>query len=105
MPYAFETHKLKLPVGTDRRVKLTSIQKEEIKELFNSGVAQREIARDFKVSRRLIYWITHPEKYEEFREVRRGCWKHYYNKESRNISMQEHRQYKANIFKNLNTHI
>jgi len=48
MPYKFAYRKIKLPRKFDRRVKLTDHHKKIIKELYEKGIAIREIARIFK---------------------------------------------------------
>ena len=100
MPYKFETEKVKLPSGKDRRLKITDTQREEIIKLFSSGLcSQRALARDFNVSRKLISFILFPEKEtvckEQYKERRKDG--RYYDKEKNTKAMKEHRRYKQNI--------
>lgn len=90
MPY--KTDKYRLPEGKDRGVKLTDRQREEIKTLYGT-VSQRELARQYKVSRRLIQFIGDPEKYKRNLECRekRGGWKQYYKKSKHAQAMRDHR--------------
>ena len=83
----------------DRRIKLTSLQKEEIISLHSEGVSQRELARRFKVDKRLISFIINPASYAENlkRREERGGTKIYYNKEKNKDSIRKHRQYKQKL--------
>lgn len=86
----------------DRRVKLTSEDKENIKLTAETGnYSQRQIASMFGVSRRTIQFILDPEKLEENKKRRkeRGGWKQYYDKEKHSQSMKEHREYKKELNK------
>jgi len=103
MPYKFQTDKIKLPVGKDRRVKLTPKEKEKICKESLRGASQRELARKYKVSRRLIQFIIDPEKLEKnlLARKKRGSSKIYYNKDYHRESMKEHRQYKQKVLSGL----
>lgn len=99
MPYKIETDKIKLPRHLDRRVKLTDEQREEIKELHKRWISQRALARQFKVSRRLISFIVHPEKLERARELykeRRKDWR-YYDREKHTKQIRETRRYRQSV--------
>jgi hypothetical protein len=82
----------------DRRIKLTDEQKDEIKSLGDNH-SQRELARMYGVSRRLIQFIIYPEKLEENKKRRaeRGGSAVYYDKEKHRQSMKEHRDYKKSL--------
>ena len=101
MPYAFETHKNKLPKGKDRRRKLTEKDKIEIMRLTDEGHSQRELARMFGVSRRTIQFVQDPEKLKQnkARRKERGGWRQYYDKSDHRKSMKEHREYKKKVLK------
>lgn len=102
MPYKFQTDKIKLPPGTDRRVKLTPEQKANIFDLHHKqGYGIRELTRMNNVSRRLIQFICYPERQKRGLEQRakRGGWRQYYNKEYHRKKTQEHRQYKKKVLK------
>ena len=86
----------------DRRVKLTSSDKIQIKQLYESGeYSQRGLARMFSVSRRSIQFIIDPDKLEANKQRRAelGGSKRYYDKEKHTKAIREHRQYKDQLFK------
>jgi len=61
MPYVCQ--KIRLSKEQDRRIKLTDKQRIEISELYDLGMSQHTLAREFKVSRRLINFILFPENF------------------------------------------
>ena len=86
----------------DRGVKLTSSDKIQIKQLYESGeYSQRGLARMFSVSRRSIQFIIDPDKLEANKQRRAelGGSKRYYDKEKHTKAIREHRQYKDQLFK------
>jgi len=100
MPYKWATDKVKLPPGKDRRVKLSSDDKREIKRLYSVGdTSYQKLADRFSVSKRSIQFIIKPEKLVENlkRREERGGWRQYYDKDERTASQREHRQYKTKI--------
>ena len=100
MPYRFETEKKKIDKKDDKRVKLDDSDKRLIKELYKTGeYSQRKLARDFKVSRRLIQFILDPKKLEQNLAARkaRGGSKQYYEKEKNTEYIKKHRQYKRSL--------
>ena len=101
MPYKFE--KLKFAVGKekDRRRKLSDEDREEIKHKYGT-ISQRDLARMYGVSRRLIIFIGKPEVYEHNKELRKinGLLNNnYYNREKHNKAMRIHRKHKYKLFK------
>ncbi|MBD3249928.1 hypothetical protein GF336_07820 [Candidatus Woesearchaeota archaeon] len=98
MPYKFETDKIKLPKGKDRRVKLTEEERVKIKKLYGK-ISQRKLARAFHVSRRLIQFIGDPDKYKQDlqRRAERGGSAIYYDREKHTKAMRKHRRYKQKI--------
>jgi len=90
---------INLPKGFDRRIKLTDKDREEIKRLYEEGMAVRAIARMFekKCSRRLIQMIIFPERLRALyqRQKEEKHWKTYYDKDKRREYMRNHRKYKA----------
>lgn len=82
----------------DKRVKLTDLQREEIKQLKGTAT-QSSVAELYGVSRRTIQFIWFPEKLEENRKRRaeRGGSKIYYDKEKHAASMRKHRKYKKEL--------
>ena len=98
MPYLSEKIKI---AGTefDRRIKLTSEDREEIVKLYSSGLSQRKIAAIYKVDRRLISFIVNPSAYEENlkRRTERGGSKVYYDKNKHANYIKQHRRYKQDL--------
>lgn len=96
MPYRTDKMKLDSPF-LDRRCKLLPCQKERMKLLWEQGVSQRELAKMFNVSRRLVQFTCMPEKLEKNKADReaRGGWKHYYKGgEEWASAMRDHRKHK-----------
>lgn len=98
MPYAFETHKINLPVGKDRRVKLSPEQKQAI---FKSPatISDRALAKEYGVNRRTIGFIRRPETLaaNKLAREKRGGWKQYYDKDKHTDAIREHRRYKQTV--------
>ena len=98
MPYAHT--KLRIPRELDRRVKITPEKRAEIVALYKvERLAQRAIARQTGISRRMISFILFPERealcraqYKERRSDGR-----YYHKEKWRVQMRNHRRYKQSI--------
>jgi DNA-binding XRE family transcriptional regulator len=85
----------------DRRVKLTAEDKELVKWLREEEqVSYQKLANRFGVSKRLIIFICKPEaKIKDLENrAKRGGSKIYYDRESHNASMKEHRDYKKALF-------
>lgn len=110
MPYK----SAKIPLGKyDRRVKLTDIQREEIKELRKLGLSYRVIAERYEVSKKLIIMVCNPDIAEKNRlafiaRKREGRYKP--TKEEWAATIREHRCYKQKLYKegkipNVNTTI
>lgn len=98
MPYKYETQKEKIPRELDKRIKLTLEQRQEIKEQYTHK-SQRQLAKEYQVSRRLIQFIGDPEKYQKnlLRREERGGSKKYYDKEKQREYMKKHRQRKQEL--------
>lgn len=91
---------------TDRRIKLTQEQKDMIcTEYAEGNISQRELARQYNVSSRLISFILFPERLQENlkRRQERGGWRQYYDKEKRRLTMREYREYKRELRKRAKT--
>lgn len=82
----------------DKRCKLTKEQEQELIDL-KEQVSQREAARMFGVSRRLVQFRWYPEKLKQNLKSReeRGGSKQYYTTEDHRIIMQRHRSYKREL--------
>ncbi len=98
MPYKTEKMSIKNE-ALDKRVKLTLAQKEEIRN--SVGLSQRELARKYGVSRRLIVFTLFPERLKEnkVKRVERVGTTGYYKKEKQAIYMKKHRNYKNELYK------
>jgi transposase len=100
MPYKSQNLKIK-NTEFDRRQKLTPEQKEEVIRLCDTeGLSQRQLAKRFGVSRRLITFILDPTKKERDLELRkeRGGSKAYYDKDKWREQMKSHRRYKQELY-------
>lgn len=105
MPYKFQTEKIKLPKGKDRRYKLTEADIVRIRELHAMGYPIREIARMMEgvCSRRTIQLTIYPERREKMRENARlwrlenGNTLQRYGRKEWSKTMREHRRYKFSI--------
>jgi hypothetical protein len=103
MPYKTEKMKLDSPFF-DKRTKLLPCQRERMIYLFNQGLSQRKLAAIFNVSRRLIQFVTCPEKKVKDLENRRdrgGSAIYYKGGEDWNMVNREHRARKNEILKHL----
>ena len=98
MPFKSE----KIPLGKyDRRVKLTDVQREEIKELRKLGLSYQVIADRYEVSKKLVIMVCNPEIAERNRlafieRSREGRYKP--TKEEWATIMREHRAYKQKLY-------
>lgn len=98
MPYKSE--KIRLSPSQDRRRKLTDEQKEQIRELYETGlVSQRELARQFNVNRSTIQIIVNPNRAAKVKRRIKEHWKDYRpDKEAWSETMREHRHYKQELY-------
>jgi len=98
MPYKCE--KLHIPKDKDRRIKLTDEQRQEIRDSY-PDFSQRQLAKKFGVSRRLITFILDPQKLKRNIEARnlKGGSSQYYTKESQKVYIKTHRHYKHSLYK------
>lgn len=102
MPYKCEQKGILIPTELKRSAKLTADQKLEILFLHKrDGISQRQLARDYKVSRRLIGFIVNPEsqKANYAQRVATGGSKQYYDREKHTEAMRDHRRYKNDLYK------
>ena len=99
MPYNID----KIPLGIyDRRIKLTEVQRNEIKELRKQGLPYAKIAKQYDVSKSLIILVCNPDIAERKRIAcmerhRKGRYK--YTKEEWAAVQREHRAYKRKLYK------
>ena len=101
MPYITDKQKINCPFF-DKRTKLLPCQRERMISLHTAGLSQRKLASIFSVSRRLVQFVTCPEKKVKDLENRRdrgGSKVYYKGGEDWNATMREHRKYKYQLFK------
>ena len=101
MPYKTDKLKLDCPFF-DRRSKLLPCQKERLILLYNQGYSQRKLAAIFSVSRRLVQFVTCPEKKAKDLQNRRdrgGSKIYYKGGEEWNAIVRDHRKHKYQILK------
>ena len=101
MPY--KSTKIKLSREQDRRVKLTEEQREEIRHKYETGLySQRQLAAEYKVSRRLITFVLDSAKERHNAELfkeRRKDGRYKPSKSEWAETIREHRQYKEELYK------
>lgn len=100
MPIKSEVEHLHIPKKLKRSVRLTEEQKKEIVFLYNSGsISQRKLAKLFDVSRRLIFFILNPDKYEEYKIAykEKGGSMRYYNKDKQRTYSRRTRAYRKEL--------
>jgi len=83
----------------DRRRRLTDTERAELIDC-KGTMSQREAARTFGVSRRLVTFVWYPEKLQAFKVVRKGCWRNYYTTGKHREAMKRHREYKKTLMDN-----
>lgn len=98
MPYKSE--KIKLSEKQDRRKKLTSEQREEIKELYSTGCySLNGLAKRFEVSKKTILLIVNEESAEKAKQYRKEHWKEWQRVgEEHNIAIKNTRRYKHELY-------
>lgn len=100
MPYKFE----KIPINNeklDKRVKLTSKDKENIIEEYKSGIISiTALAKKYGVSKRLIQFTLFPERKEKAKQgfLERQKEGRYYDKDKHKEYMRNHREHKKNLY-------
>ena len=98
MPYKSES--IRLGEHQDRRRKLTEDQKEQIKQIYKTGVCgTRPLAKQFGVSRSTIQIIISPQRAEAVKQYRKKHWRDYRpSKEEWAATIREHRRYKQELY-------
>lgn len=102
MPYKFETDKLLIKNEDKKSIKLTYEDRQQIKKLYQSGkYSQRELARKYNVSRRLITFYIDDEKYKRNKENLKERQKTgmYYNKDKQREYVKKYRKNKQELYK------
>lgn len=101
MPYKSEKIRIEF-TEHDKRIKLTTEQKELIRKEYQTGlISQRGLAKKYNVSKKTIFNVVNPEKYlrqlEKNREENHS--KAYYKKDKQREYVKEHRRYKQDLYK------
>ena len=101
MPYVHHKNN-PVPPEHDRRRKLSEADKQSIWEEWEGGKSQRQLAREYGVSRRLVSFTVHPEKLAETRKRYRERQKEgrYYDKDRHAAYIRNHRRYKQSLVNN-----
>ena len=99
MPYKSE--KIKLPENLDRRRKLTDGDRQEIRELYATGLwSLNKLAQKYGVSKKLILLTVNPESAAKEKQYRKDHWRDFQRKgEEWNAIQREHRAYKHELYK------
>lgn len=98
MPYKSE--KIKLKELQDRRRRLTDKQREEIKELYASGLySLNDLAKKFNVSKKTILLIVNKDSAEKARQYRKEHWKEWHRTgREHSEAIKKTRQYKHKLY-------
>jgi hypothetical protein len=80
----------------DGRRKLPTSEHEAVRQDYQSTHSQRETARHFNISRRLVVFILYPERNQQRQEANRKNKSHlkYYEKDKRKKAIYKYRQKK-----------
>lgn len=80
----------------DGRVKILKSQYDEVRQLYKAVKSERKVATHYNVSRRLISFILHPERYKAQLKKRSEAKAHLhsYHKEKHTLAVQAYRQKK-----------
>ena len=98
MPYKSERIKLNEP--QDRRKKMTEEQREEIRELYSTGLySLNGLAKQYNVSKKTILLIVNKESAERAKEYRKEHWREWARKgEEWNEVVRKYRKYKQELY-------
>ena len=98
MPYKIDKEKKLIPEELKKSIKLTQKQKQEIRELADTGIwSQRKLAALYGVERTTIRFILNPEKYEESKKRAKENRHKYYSKEKQKVYMKRTREYRKEL--------
>lgn len=100
MPYKSE--KIKLQGLQDRRKRITDEQREEIKELYGTGLySLNDLAKKFNVSKKSILLIVNKESADKAKQYRKEHWREWQGtKEEHREAIKKTRRYKQSLYKN-----
>lgn len=98
MPYI--SSGIRLSETQDRRRKLTSEQKEEIRRLYGTGAySTRKLAKRYKVDKSTISIIVNSKRAEAVQKRSKEHWRDYMpSKKERAAITREHRHYKQELY-------
>lgn len=98
MPYKSE--KIKLQGLQDRRRKLTDTQKEEIRELYATGLySLNRLAKQYEVSKKTILLTVNPESKKVQDEYIKNHWRDFqHSREERTEAARKVRRYKQELY-------
>lgn len=98
MPYKSE--KIKLKETQDRRKRLTTEQRKEIEELYETGLySLNGLARQYNVSKKTILLIVNKESAERARKYRKEHWKEWARTgEEHAEAIRKTRRYKQGLY-------
>lgn len=98
MPYKSE--KMCLPEHLDRRRKLVTEQREEIRHKYATGLySLNDLAKEYSISKKTVLLIVNPESKRKNSTRIKEHWKDYApTREERNAIMKEHRHYKHKLY-------
>lgn len=84
----------KIPEEDDKRVKITEEDKEDIREMYGEGWTQKELAEEYDVNRKTIYYALNEDKYDEHKEriKENEYWKDNYDKDKHRIYVKRYRE-------------
>lgn len=97
---AGKAQRIKLSESQDRRRKLSEVQKQEIKDLYETGnFSMKTLASMYEVSKKTILLIVNPESAEKARQYRKENWRNWQRTgEEWNRIQREHRAYKQMLY-------
>ncbi len=97
MPYT--SQKIRLSEKQDRRVKLTTEKKEEIRLRYATGLCSlNSLAKEYGVSKKLILLTVNPNSAEKNKRHTKENWKNYSNREQLTNAARETRRYKQSLY-------
>lgn len=98
MPYKSE--KIKLNEKQDRRKKLTSEQREEIKKLYGTGFySLNNLAKKYDCSKKTVLLIVNDESAQKAKQYRKDHWKEWQRVgEEHNEAIKNTRRYKQSLY-------
>ena len=99
MPYTHEVNHIKLVGLQDRRRRLTDEQKAEIIRLRDEGWSLMKLAKEFEVSKKLIFLIVNPESRAKNDKYIKDNWREFrQTKEEHNEAVKKTRHHRQELF-------